>query len=380
MSSRRKTGFTLVELLVVITIIGILMGLLMPAVSMVRESARRSQCANRTRQLAMAVNTFHQAKERYPGFREWEAKTKFNQVGTLKGPNKPLSWLTVLLPYLEQETLFAKWSTASRPVLPIPNSGSHAMMPVIPIFTCPSDTTLGNADFYGAVQDDDDSHIALIEAPETSYVANAGCRQLTTRKKSKANGMFQDLVFFDGQRGELPAHLRMRDLVDGASNTIAISENLQALFWHRSVRNQPTTPVEWGAGGTSFYQIPTLELYNQVIASRNHKAKYGNIMVWHRLPPGGNTGGFPNAELIKINGLATHRNLRDKNPALFMPYAARPSSNHRGGVVVGFADGHTSFITDGIDYIAYQSLMTPNNAKSSMPNPNYQLKSTDLGN
>ncbi|HIA18685.1 MAG TPA: DUF1559 domain-containing protein, partial [Planctomycetaceae bacterium] len=69
MSSRRRTGFTLVELLVVITIIGILMGLLLPAVNMVRESARRSQCGNRIRQLALAVNTFHESKERYPGWR-----------------------------------------------------------------------------------------------------------------------------------------------------------------------------------------------------------------------------------------------------------------------------------------------------------------------
>jgi prepilin-type processing-associated H-X9-DG protein len=63
-----------------------------------------------------------------------------------------------------------------------------------------------------------------------------------------------------------------------------------------------------------------------------------------------------------------------------MHYAARPSSNHRGGVMVAFADGHTAFVSDGIDYIAYQSLLTPDNAKSSMPNPGYQLSTTDLGN
>ena len=49
-------------------------------------------------------------------------------------------------------------------------------------------------------------------------------------------------------------------------------------------------------------------------------------------------------------------------------------------VIVGFADGHTAFVTNSIDYIAYQSLMTPDNAKSSMLNPAYQLKPADLGN
>ena len=72
--------------------------------------------------------------------------------------------------------------------------------------------------------------------------------------------------------------------------------------------------------------------------------------------------------------------VRDRSAQAFMPFAARPSSNHKGGVTVGFADGHTAFVTNSIDYIAYQSLMTPDNAKSSMLNPAYQLKPADLGN
>jgi prepilin-type N-terminal cleavage/methylation domain-containing protein len=367
MSSRRKTGFTLVELLVVITIIGILMGLLMPAVSMVRESARRSQCTNRTRQLAMAVNTFHQAKERYPGFREWKARWNLNTTPVPAGANKPVSWLTVLLPYLDQEPTAENWDNAKFPV-------SQLLFPPIPTFTCPSDTTLGT---------DVEDQQMLNKAPDTSYVANAGCelrdfpKLLNNSKVLKASGLFQDLVFFDGQ-SRPSIHLRMIDLTDGVSNTIAISENLQALYWHRTNPQQATwlhKPIPSG-----LYHARSVTEYKTIRNNRLHATTYGNIMVWWRNPPGGVTKGLPRAELSKINGEAMNKRIRDLNPTVLMPYAARPSSNHRGGVVVGFADGHTAFISDNIDYIAYQSLMTPDNAKSAMPNPSYQLKSTDLGN
>jgi prepilin-type processing-associated H-X9-DG protein len=155
-------------------------------------------------------------------------------------------------------------------------------------------------------------------------------------------------------------------LADGATHTITVSENLQAEFWHQSTPN--------------LYQARTVKEYDQILKNRTHRACYSNIMVWWPKPPAGNRLGILNAKLCQLNGQATNDILRDRSPRAFMPYAARPSSNHKGGVTVGFADGHTAFISDGIDYIAYQSLLTPDNAKSSMPNPGYQLSTSDLGN
>ena len=114
----RKTsaGFTLIELLVVIAIIAILIALLVPAVQKVRESAARTQCANRLQQIALAVHNHNDAHKRLPSIGAWNTAFRGDSwpAPTGGGGRKSAdgvqgSWLVHLLPFLEQGPLFQQF-------------------------------------------------------------------------------------------------------------------------------------------------------------------------------------------------------------------------------------------------------------------------------
>ena len=118
---QQRSGFTIVELLVVIAVIGVLMALLLPAIQSARESGRKTACMSNAYQLGMAVNRFDQDKGKVPGW-----------GNSLSG--RTVSWPVMCLPYIERNDLYGEWSSGATP-------GG-----LVGVFICPSaPANTGNA-------------------------------------------------------------------------------------------------------------------------------------------------------------------------------------------------------------------------------------------
>ncbi len=123
---RPKGGFTLVELLVVITIIGILIALLLPAVQAAREAARRMQCSNNMKQTALALHLYHESKGVFP----------VGIGGVAANIRIPITWAQLVLPYMEQENAIRGYTFTTAGTYT-----THKLLfrTAIPTFICPSD-------------------------------------------------------------------------------------------------------------------------------------------------------------------------------------------------------------------------------------------------
>jgi len=123
-----RQAFTLVELLVVIAIIGMLIALLLPAVQAAREAARRMQCSNNIRQLAIAMHNFHDIQNRFPAF--------FNdEISDAKRWNGS-SFLVLLLPFFEQSAIYDSIPENTQPF----QSSKQKVGPLL----CPTDPNVSN--------------------------------------------------------------------------------------------------------------------------------------------------------------------------------------------------------------------------------------------
>jgi len=199
----RSSGFTLVEVLVVVAIIGTLIALLLPAVQAVRAAAQRAQCAGNLRQIALAANTYHAAQGSYPpGLNQF----RFSSAPQFRGTSLFVS----LLPYLEQGTLLEGWDYAD----PMNNTRNGVAAPaaaVLPVLICPADRIAENPAAKGG------RYSGL-----TSYGGNGGSRSYSPDIATV------DGIFHTTGPGSLPQPnqrpVSQKMIRDGTSTTLLFGE------------------------------------------------------------------------------------------------------------------------------------------------------------
>jgi prepilin-type N-terminal cleavage/methylation domain-containing protein/prepilin-type processing-associated H-X9-DG protein len=289
-----RPAFTLIELLVVIAIIGVLIGLLAPAVQQVREAANRAQCQNNLKQIGLALHSYHDSMKRFPPAYV-DGNTNPAADDSLDvGPG--WGWAALILPFLEGQTLYSKidfnQTVGTNPIC----------QTIVPVFLCPSDPVLPTFQVFG-------TNAVLAQS---NYVACNGTLE-TTPFPGNNTGLFLRNIRY-----------RIADVTDGLSTTIIVGE-----------RNMGHAYATWTGA------VPG-----------------GLVEAWQAPgpPPNDPIGQAADAPaLVLAHGNRTH--VPSADLPIWDPDTFYSKHAGQGGNFL-FGDGSVHFLTSGINGITYEAMCT----------------------
>lgn len=231
-----RSGFTLVEILVVVAIVAILVALIFPSVQASRESARRTQCFNNLRQIGAAIRAYEHSNGFLPaGYSTMYPATTSPSWG----------WGTTILPWLEQTNLHDQLRPSERLLGDLFKSGASAadkalLQTPIATYRCPSDNSptlntlaafgpnffpVATSNYVANAGNDSRSGSSDTRLPQSAYYNNGGVRYCASYWDTDPGGPFFGMRDRRSSGpGPGPDGLGLDRVFDGASNVIAVGE------------------------------------------------------------------------------------------------------------------------------------------------------------
>ena len=324
-----RSAFTLVELLVVIAIIGILVSLLLPAVQSSREAARRIQCENNLKQLALACINYHDAHGRFPAGSQWARNSPVFPATVSINSNFGPNWAILILPFVDEGPLHDEFD------LTIPVSQGDANRAArgtrLAVMECPSDEGHETPYKGGGPQVADGENWA-----RGNYAANASNAALGGADRHEwAMGGPESPAWLDHRRRGVmgpQSSVSISDITDGTSKTMLLAE-VRAGLTEKDRRGT------WAMSGL------------------------GNTLHWHGWHDGavGSANGPNDCSLLSddiprclevIIGFG-HQRMWDEcmtcKTSRGWEGQSGARSRHRGGVFAALGDGSVHWISDEIE-------------------------------